>query len=156
MINLENILLPKHLKNKFELIELEEKKNEWIAHFVEKEDLIPNAAKHRTFGNKIVKNGFMRTVEVVDFPLKKKLCYFHFKRRRWKIEGTKESFHNKYKFHPKGQKCTFEFRDFLKYLGRRARHKFFLTWENIRLIREEDFSLVSRIKRFFKNQTEER
>ena len=149
MKNLEEILLPKLLENKFELQKLEEKAKEWIVYFVEKKENIPEAAKRRQFGKKVVQNGYLKPIELTDFPLKGKICYLRFTRRRWKIEGTKESFQNSYKLHLKGLKCTIEFGNFLKCLNRQARHKFFVAWSNIRNIREEDFSVVSRIKRLF-------
>lgn len=107
------------------------------------------AARRRQLGREIVQNGYLKPIELTDFPLKGKICYLLFTRRRWKIEGTKESFQNSYKLHPKGLKCTIEFGNFLKYINRHARHKFFISWANIRNIREKDFSLVSRIKRLF-------
>lgn len=152
MKNIEKILLPKELKKKFKLKKLEERETEWVAHFEESKENIPSSAVHRQFGKKIVQNGYMKPIEITDFPLKGKICYLKFKRRRWKIQGTKESFHNTYKLHPKGLKCTYELCNFLKSLTRYARHKFFLTWSNIRHIREEDFSLVSRIKRVFRRK----
>ena len=155
MKTLERILLPKELKEKFKLEKIEEKAGEWIANFVECEDQLPEAAKRaRSNGEEIVLNGYQREIELTDFPLKDKICYFRFKRRRWKIKGTNESFENHYKLHPKGLKCTIAFGNFLKGLDRRSRHKFFITWSNIRYIREEDFSLVSRIKRVFNREGE--
>lgn len=154
MKNIEKILLPKSLEDKFELKKIKEKETEWIIHFEEKKDNIPESAKRRQFGKNIVLNGYQREIELTDFPLKGKPCYLRFKLRRWKIQGTKESFQNSYKLHPNGLKCTIEFGDFLKGLDRRARHKFFLTWANLRHIREEDFSVVSRIKRLFIVETE--
>jgi len=151
---LEKILLPKELENKFILEKLEERKTEWIAHFTENKNNIPERAKRKTFGEKIVLNGYQAPMELIDFPLKGKPCYLRIKRRRWKIKGHKESFQNTYKLHPKGLKCTIEFGDFLKGLSRRSRRKFFLTWKNLRHIGEKDFSMVSRIKRIFRRKTD--
>jgi len=149
MKHLEQILIPENLKDKFRLEKLEEKECEWIAHFVEKKENIPKDLKHGQLKDKISLNGYMKVVELVDFPLKGKPCYLRLKRRRWKSKDGLKSFHNSYIFHRKGQKCTIRFGIFLKSIGGRARRKFFIAWPNLRGVRKEDFSLVSRIKRIF-------
>ena len=144
-----SMILPKEIRENFVLVDVKETETEWILTVEEKKDLIPEAAKQRDFGQGIVLNGYRDTLELIGSNLTNKLCYIRLKRRRWKIRGTKESFHNSYKLHPKGLQCTIEFGIFLKELNRQERREFFATWKNIRHIREEDFSLVSRIKRFF-------
>lgn len=152
MKELEKILLPKEWEPYFEIESIEEKTKEINIKVVEKETCIPEMSKRRSFGKKIVLNGYMPLLEITDFPLRGNPVYLKVQRRRWKISGTSESYHNEYELHPKGLKCTPEFGNFLKELTGSTRHKFFQFWQNIRNIREEDFSLVSRIKRIFQKE----
>ena len=141
------MLMPEEIRKKFELVKVEEKEREWIFDLVEKEDQIPSGAQHRSFGKKIVLNGYKDQLELVHVPIGRKICYLRLKRRRWRISETKETFHNTYNLHPRGLKCTHEFGDFLKGIGRRTRGKFFTAWEGLRHVREKDFSVVSNLKR---------
>ena len=143
------IILPEILQKHFDLISAKKGEKEWVLELVEKESLIPESAKRRSMGKKVVLNGYRKKLELVTSPLSDLPCYLVITKRRWKIEGTRESYENHYKLHPKGLKCTIEFGNFLKGVGKRGRRKFFRTWPNLRHIREEDFSLVSRTKRLF-------
>lgn len=102
---------------------------------VEKSECIPPSLA----GKEVVLNGFMNSVEIIDFPFRGKPMYLSFTRRRWKEKGTEESYHNEYTFHPVGMKATEEFGAFLKGLDRIERSEFFNVWPNLRHIREEDF-----------------
>lgn len=144
------ILLPKEISEKYDLLKIKEKEKEIIFYLTEKEINLPETAKRaRSEGEKIVKNGYRKPIELIDHTVKGKLSYLRITRRRWKIKGTNISFENNYKLHEKGMKCTIGFGNFLKSLGKYRRRKFFSSWENIRNIREKDFSLVSRFKRLF-------
>jgi len=142
-------MLPPIIKENFTIRKIEEKDKEWIIYLEEKPENIPREAKMRNFGRKIVLNGFQKQIELIDHTLSGKLTYLRIRRRRWKIQGTQESYDNHHNLHPKGLKCTHEFGSFLKYIGRYKRRKFFNAFPNIRHIREKDFTMVSRIKRFF-------
>ena len=140
------IILPEKIQENFELKKVEDLETEWKFHLIEKEDKIPPQVQHRSGDEKICKNGYMKPVELTTF-LTDKPCYLIVKRRRWKIQGGKKSYHNTYDLHPKGIKCTYGFLAFLKSIGRRSRAQFFDTWSDIRHIRQEDFSMVSKLKR---------
>ncbi len=142
-------MLPTIIREKFKIVRIQEKESEWIIYLEEHPENVPKNAKRRDCGEGIVLNGFQKQIEIIDHLLAGKPTYLRIRRRRWKIAGTKESYENDYNLHPKGLKCTHEFGDFLKELGRYKRRKFFRTFPNIRHIREKDFTLVSRIKRFF-------
>ena len=70
----------------------------------------------------------MNPVEIEDYPLRGKATYLKFFRRRWKEEGTDESFANSYDFHPAGMKATRQFGAFLKELNRDESDFFFNHW----------------------------
>ena len=148
-------MLPQKIREKFKIVRIKEKEREWIIYLEEYPENIPESAKRRDYGAGIVLNGFQKQIELIDHTLGK-LTYLKIRRRRWKIAGTQESYHNEYNFHPKGLKCTHEFGNFLKGISRYKRRKFFRTFPNIRHIREEDFTMVSRIKRFFSRENEEK
>ena len=109
-------ILPQQWLRYFEVTKITQKKHEWNIVLVEKEDCIPTALQ----GKEVVQNGYMRSIEIYDFPLRGKPAYLKFIRRRWKIKGNNnKSFYNEYDFHPQGMKATKEFGDFLKEFNRR-------------------------------------
>lgn len=136
----DTMLIPPEWQGSFEISQLQTYPNdsdhqEWRLELVEKATCIPKQLK----GKDTVLNGFMNSVEILDFPLRGKPMYLRFTRRRWKEKGTEESYHNEYTFHPVGMKATKEFGAFLKGLDRIERSEFFNIWPNLRHIREEDF-----------------
>ncbi len=150
------MILPEEIQKNFNLVEVKERKKEIQLYLTEKEENKPESAKRAESNEeKIVLNGYRSKLELIDFPLKGKLCYLLIKRRRWKIKGTKESFENHYKLHEKGVKCTIEFGNFLKSLNIYQRYKFFRTHPDLRNFWKENFSMVSRIKRFFRREKED-
>lgn len=126
--------IPPEWQEKFEFVELMEKKKEWSLILREKEGFVPEELR----GEEVVLNGFMNPIEIVDFPFRGKLMYIQFIRRRWKIKGKNRSYFNSYELHPAHMKATKEFGAFLKELTREERAELFRAWEGIRLIREED------------------
>jgi len=93
-------------------------------------------------GKKTVSNGFCNPVELIDHPLKSKLMYLEFYRRRWKEAGTDKSFSNSYELHPKGCKLTKGFGDFLKELTGQERSELFATVKGLESVWEENKLLV--------------
>ena len=128
------VLIPKKWQDLFDLEDLEEKEDEYVVKLVEKEHLIPKELN----GKISVLNGYLDRVEIIDYPLRGKLTYLQFKRRRWKEEGKDESFHNSYTFHRKGMKTTDEFGDFLKGLDREEFAEFCSAWPGVRDYWEEN------------------
>jgi hypothetical protein len=62
--------------------------------------------------------GFYPAVEIQDFPIRKKACYFKVKRRRWIDINTGEPYTRDWDLVAKGTKMTSEFALFLKRLNR--------------------------------------
>ena len=106
---LNTILIPKEWRSYFELTKLTEKNKEMNIVLTEKKECIPNPLS----GIEHVLNGYMEPIEIIDFPLRGKLMYITFLRRRWKKRGENESYFNTYTFHRPGMKTTNEFGDFL-------------------------------------------
>ena len=132
---IEKILINDRYLEHFTIREIREKRSEWTVEMEEKKDLIPIEIKEQ----KVVLNGYLDPVEIIDHTLQGKLVYLQFYKRRWKIKGEKKSYHNDYELHLPGMKCTPEFGGFLKELPRQERHEFFCAFPNIRHISEEDF-----------------
>lgn len=128
---LDTILIPKEWRECFELTELTEKDKEMSMVLTEKEECtpaFPEGAEH-------VLNGYMDPIEIIDFPLRGKLMYITFIRRRWKLKGENRSHFNTYTFHRLGMKTANEFGDFLKGLDRKKFDEFCRVWpvlENLR------------------------
>lgn len=127
MIDIKDALvtvLPKYWLEFFDITEIKEKKREWQITLVEKEELVPKKLR----GKNVVHDGYMNPVEIEDYPMRGKLTYLKFFRRRWKEKGGKEGFANEYDFHPEGMKATKEFGVFLKELDREESDFFFSNW----------------------------
>ena len=111
----ETLLVPNRYLEFFRVQKVLENEREMIIELVEKDDLIPFEAE----GKEVVLNGYMEKIEIIDRPVKDKLLFLHFYRRRWKEPGKSESYHNSYTLHDTGMKATRELGDFLKeYTGR--------------------------------------
>jgi hypothetical protein len=138
---IEKLLIPEQWRDTFEIKKITEKKTEWILILEERNECVPT-------GSDVILRGFRNPVEVIDFPFHGKPMYIKFYRRRYQV-GEGEVLSNTYNLHPKGMKATKEFGDFLKGLSRQERREFFLAFPDLRHIREEDFSLVSRCAQWF-------
>jgi hypothetical protein len=119
-----SMILPAQWLDNFEVAEIKEKRKEWNITLIEKEDCIPKALE----GKDVVLNGYLNPAQVHDFPIRGKACYLNFIRRRYKIRGTDESYHNEYDFHPKGMKATYDFGNFLKGFNRDEANQLFSDW----------------------------
>jgi transposase len=104
------LIAPKEITENFELKGIKEYKTSITIIFEEKEDRIPEELKGKT----VVLDGFMNSLSLQTFPLKDKTVYMEIKRRRWKEQGTINSYYNHYDLHLKGMKTTREFGAFLK------------------------------------------
>lgn len=80
-----NILIPQKWRSKFEMKELKEKGKEMNMILVEKKECVPDSLKEMDY----VLNGYMEPIEIIDYPLRGKLMYITFLRRRWKQRGGK-------------------------------------------------------------------
>ena len=124
---LAKLLIPPKWREQFELTELQEESREWKITLTEKEQCVPATLQTKKYSL----NGFMNPVEVIDFPLRGKLVYLLFIRRRWKEPGSNKSHFNTYELHPRGMKATKEFGDFLKELDRTELDQLCLAWPDI-------------------------
>lgn len=128
---LETILIPKEWRDRFDLTKLEEKDREMSMVLTEKKECTPDLLRKDDY----VLNGYMEPIEIIDFPLRGKLMYITFLRRRWKKRGENESYFNTYAFHRPGMKTTNEFGDFLKELDRKKFDEFCRVWPVLRHLR---------------------
>lgn len=126
-----NVLIPKEWRNCFALTKLIEKKKEMSMVLTEREECIPDPLR----GTDHVLNGYMEPIEIIDFPLRGKLMYITFLRRRWKKRGETKSYFNTYTFHRPGMKTTNEFGNFLKGLDRKEFDEFCSVWPVLRNLR---------------------
>ena len=120
---IEEHIIPERYRENFELKEFWCDGKFWIARLEEKEERVPEGLK----GKEAVLNGFLKKVEVADFPFKGIPVIFEFYRRRWKEKGAGsggESYQNSYILHKEGMKCTEEFGDFLKGFPREVSHQY--------------------------------
>ncbi len=134
----EKLLMPEQWRETFRIKKIMEKKSEWILLLEEKKDCVPQ-------GLDIILRGFRNPTEVIDFPFRGRPMYIRFYRRRWQEKEKKEVLSNDYE----GMKATKEFGAFLKGLSGQERREFFCAFPDIRHIRKEDFSLVSRCTQWF-------
>ena len=125
--SLETILIPKEWRECFNLTKLIEKDKEVGMVLTEKEECVPVTD--------YVLNGYMEPIEIIDFPLRGKLMYITFLRRRWKEKGKNKSYFNTYTFHRPGMKTTNEFGDFLKELNRKKFDELCRLWPVLRNLR---------------------
>lgn len=116
--------MPKYWLEFFDVSEIKEEEKEWQITLFEKEELVPKKLQ----GKEVVQDGYMNPVEVEDYPMRGKLTYLKFFRRRWKEKGDTKGFANEYDFHPEGMKATKEFGSFLKELNREECDFFFSHW----------------------------
>ena len=128
---LETILIPKEWRDCFELTKLTEKNKEMSMVLTEKVDCVPTVLRKIDYAL----NGYMDPIEIIDFPLRGKLMYITFLRRRWKKKGENESYFNTYTFHRPGMKTTNEFGDFLKELDRKEFDELLRVWPVLRHLR---------------------
>ncbi len=125
------ILIPKKWRNWFKITELTEKDKEMSMVLTEKEECVPDSLRETDY----VLNGYMEPIEIIDFPLRGKLMYITFLRRRWKERGGSKSSFNTYTFHRPGMKTTDELGDFLKELDRKEFDEFCGGWPVLRNLR---------------------
>ena len=113
----KQFFLPEEYRENFYVKDFLEIKDGYKLIIYEKKELIPEDLQ----GKEVVSNGFCNSLTLVDNPLKAKLMYLEFHRRRWKEKGSQKSYSNTYTtLHPDGCKLTQGFGDFLKGL---TRHK---------------------------------
>ena len=108
------MIIPEVLLEHFDIVNIEEKKEEWQVTLHEKPDHIPKDLQ----GKETSMDGFLNPVELFTFPQKDKRLYLKVYRRRWKEKGSSTASHNTYDLYEPGAKVTKEFGAFLKELGR--------------------------------------
>jgi hypothetical protein len=129
----KDMFLPDYIREDFTVEKLEKINKGYKLIVKERTEKIPKELK----GKKSVLNGFLDPIKLVDHPFKGELMYLEIYRRRWKEEGQKESFSNKYDLNPKGCKLTKGFGAFLKELTRQERSELFSTVKGLEALWEE-------------------
>jgi len=137
-VDQNTFLIPREFRNSFEVEVIKEKAKEFNIVLQEKKDQIPDKAK----GKNLALLGFLRPIEIINFPMWGKPVYITYKRRRWRGKDDGADYFNNYDFHPEGVKSTYEFADFLKGINREELNALFLDWESIRYISQKDLQLV--------------
>ena len=107
---IETMLVSKRYLEFFNVQKVLENEREMIIELVEKEDLIPFEIEDK----EVVLNGYKNKIEIIDSPVKHKLLFLHFYRRKWKEPLGDKSYYNTYTLHDSGMKATKELGDFLK------------------------------------------
>lgn len=110
------ILIPKEILDAFELDRIEEVGDETrIFHMVEKESQKPEADEP------LMKDGYMREMDIRHFPSGLKRSVIRLKRRRWVSRADKNKcYYNKYSFTDEKMKITREYGTFLKEIGKKS------------------------------------
>lgn len=103
-------LLPKELFEFFDLKEIEELPNNSLRIFLDEKAIIPTELSDRA----LVSHGFDEPVVIQDFPIRDKAVFLIVRRRRWKENGTKTIYSNKWNLTAQGTSYTKEFAEFLK------------------------------------------
>lgn len=107
------ILIPKEILDAFDLEKIEEVEgNTRIFHMVEKESQVPQVSEP------LMKDGYMREVNIQHFPSGLMCSILRLKRRRWVSKKDRnKSYYNKYSFTDEEMKITREYGAFLKDAG---------------------------------------
>ena len=112
-IDLLKHFLPEGILDYFELIEVKPSKDK-LTLVLEEKPLFSNEQLHRNLHSK----GFYPTVDIQDFPVRKKACFLQVKRRRWTDVDTGEIVSRDWTLVANGTRMTNEFALFLKRLIR--------------------------------------
>ena len=102
--------IPKEILDSFDLVSVKERREDEVVYELEeKEERRPEV------GKELVKNGYMRSVEIQHFPVGEQRTVLVLKRRRWTDRETKkETYFNSYRFTEEGCKLTQQLAAFLK------------------------------------------
>jgi len=107
---LAQVLVPTEILEDFNVVDVEERNNEWIIVLEEKSDRIPSILQ----GKDVVLDGFYTTLDLISGVMMEQVIYLRIKRRRWKERGSTKHEHNQYDYHFEGMKTTKRFAAFLK------------------------------------------
>ena len=103
--------LPEGILEYFEIIQAEEKGDS--LHLILEEKPLTKAEQTN---KRLHSKGFYPSVQIQDFPVRKKACYLEVKRRRWIDIDTQEPYSRDWNLVAKGTRMTSEFALFLKRL----------------------------------------
>jgi len=138
MKELAKMVLGEKWLDYFDVGVIKEKEGEYVVELVEKKEQKPEE------GENIVCNGFYNPVEIIDFPVRGKVLFLKFSRRRWRDNKTGKDYVNTYEFHKPGMKVGIEFALFLKENNREEISKLFIDVAHAWDLLEEDFQMVQR------------
>ena len=103
--------LPEGILEYFEITEVKESKDRLT--LVLEEKPLPTVERSQ---KRLHSKGFYPTVQIQDFPIRRKACYLEVKRRRWINIDTQELYSRDWDLVAKGTRMTSEFALFLKRL----------------------------------------
>ena len=104
------VLVPKEILEDFNVVDVQELKNEWIIILEEKAERIPSSLQ----GKDVVLDGFYDTLDLISCVMMEQIIYLRIKRRRWKERCNTKHEHNQYDHQFEGMKTTKRFAAFLK------------------------------------------
>ena len=97
-INLYEEILPAKMRGQFEVkkVERREERSPRAEYWVYVEEIRDNYPKELEEYDieEIALNGFLDSLEIVHSPFNNTPVYLQISRRRWKIKGSKNSYHN--------------------------------------------------------------
>lgn len=108
------VLVPKEILEDFTVVDVQERKDEWIIELEEKPERVP-ASLH---GKDVVLDGFYTSIDLISGVMMEQVIYLRIKRRRWKERGCTKHVHNQYDHQFEGMKTTKRFAAFLKEVDR--------------------------------------
>lgn len=107
-ISLVSLFLPDGLLDHFVVVKTEN--SESLTIYLEEKNSPPQGDNEDKFTSK----GFYDSITIQDFPIRRKACYLHIRRRKWINERTGNLVNNNWKLAAKGTRMTKELADFLK------------------------------------------
>lgn len=111
---MSHFLIPSVILASFDLVDLQERDDRWIAVLHEKRHLYPEELSSIADLDSIVLDGFLRPDHLLCPCFNLKPVYFKLVRRRWRQSGSTKHYFNHYNFNLDGIKFTHEMGAFFK------------------------------------------
>ena len=108
-INAFKLILPEELFEYFDIVDLKED-NGQIDISLDEKDVVPTGYQREELASK----GFHSSIEIQDFPLRRRKVFLHVRRRKWQIKTTGKIISRDWDLVAKGTHLTQDFAIFLK------------------------------------------
>lgn len=113
-------VLPAELFEYFDLVAIKESKTNELNLYLDEKKVLPPEHEDKV----LVSSGFDESINVQDFPLRKKSVYLMVRRRKWKDKETGKIYSRRWDLTANGTSYSKEFADFLKGLFGQIPDKF--------------------------------